>query len=85
MSINEVFSQYNEQIDLLEGYLLTLWVKVKVLSKVCVLFQQGFGSLGVARCSAPVKGMRLEKQGSFWISIRRPDNKWLNKIAISIR
>lgn len=33
MSINEVFSEYEKQMDLLEEYLLSLCVKVKLLIK----------------------------------------------------
>lgn len=52
-------------MNLLEEYLLTLWVKVKVLGEVCVLFQQGSGSLGLARCSAPGKGDEAGEVGLF--------------------
>lgn len=44
---------------------MTLWVKVKVLGKLCVLFQQGFGPLGLARCSAPGKGSEVGEAALF--------------------
>lgn len=65
MSINEVFSQYEEEINLLGEYFLTLWVKVKVLGKVCGLFWWGFGPLVWARCSAPGKGGEVGEAGLF--------------------
>jgi len=40
-------------------------MKVKVLGKVRVLFQQGFRPLVLARCSAPGKGSEAGEAGLF--------------------
>lgn len=44
---------------------MTLWVKVKVLGKLCILFQQGFGPLGLDSCSAPGKGSEVREAALF--------------------